>query len=1042
MADNDRDVLFRLGFTDKPGSGEALERLARGVMETQARISKSIEAVGSTAVATLDRIKAAQPESGLDKAVEDAKARQTDLNRIANQTTDQLLDEARRRAAALSQIEASASRTSGGSPAADAALQQSGIERAAAEATQKIIADAERRASEIERIQMESGSRSVEIEQTRLKELKGIYDKISALKQRSNQPRPSTSNDNSSTNSLLKAEQDRIDRTDELLQMERAMRADHERLVEAQTRSAIEQTKKDIETLNRVVSTDETIRLDVDDDAVVEARQRVSGFFAVIEQARQDEANQAEKLAREELKRIQEATKARNAAEKERQRIAKMDERDRVAAVRAAQAATRERERLAKMEQRSAAEVAEAYIAQYEQQTKAAAQARSSVTQGFNEIEQAASKAANGVGLVARASVLIGVASKDQADEALKELAKVQAVIDGVRGGYQVLKGSIDAISGFRKVILGKVAATQADAAASRVAQAGSAKLTAALNIEALAAGRATLAHKILNESRSGIGAARNAARGAIAQGSTATVSNVAGSAASGVTGGLAAKLGLSGLATKVVGLGKAVTGAVAPIAGVAGAALAAAGGLAFAGKGVYEFAKAIRDGGNEVDGYSETLAKAILIDPANWVGRVTGAFDLIGDAAVDEATRRSRMFSEEERIRRQHLGRVAQIEFDAARKRAELTNETQTQLAALDFSLAKSDLDKLDVVAREISRFSDRRAADRDASNDRIAKLANELQDNGFRQQFAIATGNDEILKKAKSDAEGISKQIKDAEQSAEASVRKYSGLIASARRDQLSLSQKILEDQNQGIEAVKEKIRVEREGVLDIIRARREGNLSEVERAKAQFDQLSRSEKSRFRDLVRQVREGRNDFRQRDQDLLSRVDTTRIQEALKRGIDERSRANGFEQIFGNTILADQQRLATDDGAARFLAARQDQEFLTAQEQAKQLKEELERRQRESIETQQQISRATQNQGASPEITAELNIVNQVQIDSDLAENAERLIDILADRLRDELKFTDARLRSMIDEAAKRATEQRNQSLETLKVASRSAGN
>jgi uncharacterized protein YmfQ (DUF2313 family) len=796
---------------------------------------------------------------------------------------------------------------------------------------------------------------------------------------------------------------------------------------------AMSQVEKDIETLSRVNSQDESLKLSVDDDQVIEAMERLEGFAGEFGERQEEMQRAQQKAASEAAKAVKEAEAEKRKAALETQRAEREAEQERKEAVRAQQAAERERARLAEESKRVAGEVAKAWVHTYEQHATAARAANQIAEQGNRQIVASSKRAADGLTKLGRGAVLLGFANGDASEEALKKLAKVQAAIDIVKGGYSVLSGLSGVFEGLKKAVTGNAAATLANAKAARVAKAGSDLVSDALKKEALTAAQATRAHRLLAAARAarpavGAGrAGRAAPRGAlgassiIAGGGVGQAVTLEGTGAlidaigqntivtraqtralaviqsvGGKIGALfatiGARLGLPKLALELTIVGKAAYGLLAPLAGLAAAFTAAAGGVAFAGTSAYQMAKEMQTagfmGGAAIGSYTDTIASA-EVRTLSWIGTTTGAFDLIGDAATREAERRTSLFDEEAARRRAHMDQIEAIELNAARKVAEINRQAAARTLDSQLKSETDDAKRAELITSSIESLKQQLAvAERPSQRiDRLnseastlkGKLEFELQMidqsevNEARKSLAEAykSGNREAYAEATKELEEAQAKIteileggpyksikgrldevrKSSQEEAKNSLREQISLIdriivgygrqqdeldrthekaKEARLEEARDSAKALTDRQREINKVRERVNAELEGIQEIIDARRKAAADAIKTAQQQFVELERGERARLNSLTERLLAGGKVENQREVELLMKVDTPENKKAIEEFFARQAKELGFFDNVGRGLKA--RADALQNRPEDLLAGEKDKEFLKRQ--------------------------------------------------------------------------------------------------------------
>lgn len=959
-SENERDVLLRLGFLEHPNANAAMEHLARRAEETQMRISKAVEATGSATLSQVNRIQQVvdkvRPEpqknavAGVNRIeVEQAKVRNEALGRLNKER----IESARETAAVLDTIaEAEAIAYQEMATAVGAAVSQL--------------------RSDLDLLKSDDGSKG---------------DRQDAL----NRVLISIGN-------ITKAKKEAQEEAEKIAKEE----------AKAQVKAAKE--------------------------AAAEQKRLIRELDAARKDANKSLLEEARSAARAEKERIA-GLKSLNAAREKFNR----DE-------------SRRLQQLEKDADRAAKKTAQEYLYAYSEVEKAATSAQRQIERGNQMLERGATGTADGISKVARASVLLGFASEGATEKALKRLALVQAAIDGVKGAYQVYKGVSDVLAGLSKVVLGKVAATEADVAASKLSEKATDSLTAAINRQTLSIRQNAQARAILNRvpvgggSATGGGRGRSRGAGVASSGAAALISGgsveLAGSqvlvealaestaATKLQTRALAALESLKGIGSRLVSsvLGNNVIktllfdlknfGSLFVRFGAAAGTLvlaagAAAGGLLFAGKSAYEMGKEIKEagfaGGAAVGSYTDKLASA-EVAVLSWVGTVTGAFDLVGNAAVKEAEGRAALFDAEAAAREAHLNRIAAIEIEHALRIDSNNERFQERSFDLGQDVAKGDPAKLSNVQTEIRRLSSKLEDFSPELESQVAKLKDQESVLIGKVALGKQIGQDEKTIQAKEEAlKGVRDQLAELESKDRARLE-IQEKLASRQKEQLSLVAQIAADESRllkekadaieqlisakqrEITKIEEAIEKEKRGIADIVKAKIEANKSAIQSAEGQFANLTDDEKRQFNDLLTQARNGKEKgFSREDIDLLSRVSTEETDKIAAAFNSREASRFGFDKFAGRGLRDESRQLGIDptklfneDERARVDALKRNKEELATAEQ------ELRRNAQEASSRFGQSEAEILERAKAAQDDQSINIVDETQLTIRIQENAE----------------------------------------------------
>lgn len=539
-----------------------------------------------------------------------------------------------------------------------------------------------------------------------------------------------------------------------------------------------------------------------------------------------------------------------------------------------------------------------------------------SLSGNFREIAGKAEESASGLGQLASGVAFLFADSED-AKALIDTLLKIKGTADIALGGFKTLSGGVQVLSLLRDRSRGLSQQQQLQAQQTQLtAQAtlkyvtwldrekikltevtnGNKQHAAALRYVANEAKRAALAEEELAASQTkanraqqagaglGLGRGRRAGRG---RGVVGGIASLVGFEAIGaVTGGnsLATGVGAIGLDALISGGGggiaagggstAAASAGLGGLAVTAGAAVAALGGIALVGKEVEEIWNGTS---TQVGSLTDTIAST-EVSVVSWIGEVTGAFDLVGNAAVKAAEEFSAT-QIAETIQRELSEKIALIDLQGQQR---VDDDRQSNVRTLrelrvgigDLNARKAaDLNTIDS-ARELAK------AQKTINDYQTGRITNE------QTYVAALKRAQEISKRLVKDHKSQISAIK-----AEGQERqKVNQEGIKAARERLSLLDKELEKK-------KEIAVTSRDQLNDS--AQRFAQLSQKDQAKAiQAQQLAQS--GRASELTRDQR-----------DLLGSIGTDNASRAVRRADIEDAREAGFFRNFGNAERARIQQAA-----------------------------------------------------------------------------------------------------------------------------------
>ena len=384
---------------------------------------------------------------------------------------------------------------------------------------------------------------------------------------------------------------------------------------------------------------------------------------------------------------------------------------------------------------------------------------------------------------------------------------------------------------------------------------------------------------------------------------------SAAGSFASGAAGSasaMAAKLGLAkvggylltaakGFGSSMIGAGKAVLGSItATGAALVAAGAAAAAGLGFAVKSAYEFGKDLMTygvgNGAAIGSWNDTIANA-EVAALNWIGTTTGAFDLVGDAAVKEVANRATFFDTESQMRTEHLNKIAAIELDGAKKKREI----EQKFADKEFQLKQKTVSGTD---------EDKRAQRKDNVAERITDLQDKLDtiSEGDRAEIEKMMGQESsyIGKIALKTGQIDTSELKEAQKEYSAAVKKGDQESIKEAKANLDGARKAMSEELQaaGVPEVDKALSAVREGIesrTNSMMQERSGIFDKLEQARmTQIDMIREQGEVEKRSADEEIRSIEKRLESRDREI-SKIEekVSKEKEGIQDIISERRKAN-----------------------------------------------------------------------------------------------------------------------------------------------------
>jgi hypothetical protein len=539
------------------------------------------------------------------------------------------------------------------------------------------------------------------------------------------------------------------------------------------------------------------------------------------EQEKEAERREKAEIARElkvfhaKQKAIEDRQKAEERAVRAAERAAESRERQEIAReqkiLRARQKAITDRQRA---EEKAAKEIQQAQI----KAISTVEQAQSRMTAGQAAIAEGFKQSMSGATALARGFALVGAASEEDMEKAVRALAKVEA-------GVQAVRGTIDLVQGITKAWRAYTTTVEAAAAAH-----------AALNtVQALSAAGA------------GASVAAGAGRGALG-----TAAQIGGA---GLAGAVGTKLAVGGTATAAGAAGGGSTLAAGAATGglYAGAGLAAGVGLAAGGTTIYGTARDIWRygfmGGAAPGSLSAKIAEK-EVGAADWFGGMFG-YDLSGNRETErrEQQREQQLSAADaarQRIREQSAAEQALEEA----KRQQWIREQGQQLSNRGFTGTQYDA--------ELARRTQEK--DRSAVEDakRRVTSAEEATRNKPPSVVEAAKIDEELSAAQQALAEAEERAVQSAQErlrtEQQVTAEKMAGadrLIKSAQ-DELSLRQQLIDQEKERFMSVKERIAM----MSDEEQAQFMDQVNTIRQKRARGETLS-AEETRFAQQWRGVKE-----------------------------------------------------------------------------------------------------------------------------------------------------------------------------------------
>ncbi len=386
----------------------------------------------------------------------------------------------------------------------------------------------------------------------------------------------------------------------------------------------------------------------------------------------------------------------------------------------------------------------------------------------------------------------------------------------------------------------------------------------------------------------------------------------------------------LAGWALTAGGAFKAFAGGTAAAAaGLASAFVATAAGLAFAATSIWY---AFDDSANAVGGYNDVIASA-EVSTLNWIGTATGAFDLVGDSALElaeEAAWASQgmaataiaantlssslesMNANMESQLRMLASKTEGREFDQNKSQAGSTDEKLAMVDSRIQQLTKQkaeiqnndDIDRLkgeeseairkiawlERIAKEEGSLTEEQQKSYEAAQTAKAKATSELTQAQNQQRAEQERNEEELLTRQKE------KMQLTQQQRAEATA---------AAKEEIGAIERVIDYRQREIDKIVERGEADKKSYA-------ESRKAAIENAEDRFAAMSKSEQRRSVQLAKDLRSGKKkaeELNDREAELLGNVGGDFAEEQLRKRNNARAQEGGFDnRLFGTTQTQDKE--------------------------------------------------------------------------------------------------------------------------------------
>ncbi len=484
--------------------------------------------------------------------------------------------------------------------------------------------------------------------------------------------------------------------------------------------------------------------------------------------------------------------------------------------------------------------------------------------------------------------------------------------------------------------------------------------------------------------------------------------------------------------------------GTAAAAAGLASAFVAAAAGVAFAATSIWY---AFDDSANAVGGYNDVIATA-EVSTLNWVGKATGAFDLVGDSAYELA--------EAAAWQSWNMGVAAAaaeslaMSLDKVTQNAESEIRRNAQKADADVfdqnkGMLKTTEEKISAVDSRISQLTqekDKRVSERGEIEElegksseakrKAAVLERKQREDGklSEDEAAALVGWLEVEAKAEADLAEMKSNYHQEESALDEELlrrqkeklqltkQQQSELVAQTKKEVSALEQ-VIRFRQKEIDKITERGEADKKSYA-------ESRKAAIESAEDRFAAMSKSEQRRAVDLVKDLKSGKikaEDLRDRDADLLGNVGGDFAKEQLRKRNNANARANGFnEELFGTTEKQDKD-----------FAEREKERVASLMEAEKARQQAIEDMAKKTGKTVEQVeSDIREAENRQKETGARVDIIDQreieVKIESQFEEKIDSINELIVSAIRANQESEAERIREVAEETIRRLqTEDKN---------------
>lgn len=494
-------------------------------------------------------------------------------------------------------------------------------------------------------------------------------------------------------------------------------------------------------------------------------------------------------------------------------------------------------------------------------------------------MSQSALKSARGLIDAVKGFAMLGIASEENTQKLLEGLVVIEGYFMAAKGGLEALEGLR---AGWKAVRASTEAATAVQKAKMALAGPELAQLRAynlALAQEAAAANAAAAANSRLAGARTGAGAAATGAAGATAAGA-------------GVTAGAGAATAVGGgfLATTVAGVG----------VGVAGTIAAAAAALASVSLVAVELTEVFSGTANEVGSVTDSIA-SWEVSMVSWLGELTGWFDLVGNAALQEARSKADLF----KIQTELNDALRAVETGAALR--------------IERGLYESDLKSRQFRSDTLGTSSSKATDDMDILTDAVSRYQEALSEvNQMR-----AEGLEDTQEYAR-----ILEQAQYYQQKIEESAKSAATTNSASAKEQIEAAKKIAE-----------KAKTELDTRKQALKALQESQMTAAER----FAALDDLEKQKAIDALKQARtKGGESLSEEQRALLRGVGGNESTRFARQADLAEAKRFGFDETFGVGFKKEQQALQARATALEVKIKQQANIVVNIEDRNKQLVEQV----------------------------------------------------------------------------------------------------